>query len=344
MVSRGLTRLQALVLGTLVLIGLGLAVVGVFAIGSRQWLWQDTFHVRVGFHQIRGVEIGTRVRVLGREAGEVERVDLPATPSGEIVLRLRLDGKLRPLVRADASAQIVPEGMVGGKVVEIHPGSDDAEPVADDALIAARPTTELADVLGQVGTALNGIGSGEGSLGKLVKGDEAYQELLKLLRQGRGTMASLKQNADAIKGMPLVRGYVKDPLKELVRPECERNRQWYPETALFEPGHAVLTSPGRKRLDDLVPWLEGLKHKGSEVVVVSFAASNQDPDLALALTQKQSEAVCEYLKDNHGVQKMGWFSRRKVTALGCGTESDPLPESKNLPAPRIEVLVFVPQG
>jgi phospholipid/cholesterol/gamma-HCH transport system substrate-binding protein len=336
--------MQALVLGGTVMIGVALAVGGVFAIGSRQWLWQDTFHVRAGFPQIRGVEVGTRVRVLGREAGEVERVDLPAVPSGEIVLRLRLDGKLRHLVRADARAQIVPEGMVGGKVVEIHPGSDTSEPVADDALIATRPTTELADVLGQVRTALDGIGSGEGSLGKLVKEDEAYLELLKLLRQGRGTMASLRQNADALKGMPLVRSYIKDPLKELVRPDCERNRRWFAEADLFEPGHAVLTGPGRKRLDDLVPWMEGLKHRRSEVVVASYASPNHDPELAQALTQKQSEAVCDYLRDNHGVQKMGWLSRRKVLALGCGTDPDPLPDSKNLPTPRIEVLVFVPQG
>src|SRR5262249_39793708 len=178
-------------------------------------------------------------------------VELPVTPSGEVMLRLRLDGKLRRLVRADASAQIVAEGMVGGKVVEIHPGSDAAEPVADNALIAARPSAELTDMLRQVGSTLKGIGSGEGSLGKLVKDDQAYQELVKLLRQGRGTMASLQQNADAIKGMPLVRGYVKDPVRELVRPDCERNRQWYHEAELFEPGHAVLTSQGRKRLDEL---------------------------------------------------------------------------------------------
>src|SRR5262249_1063456 len=168
----------------------------------------------------------------------------------------------------------------------IHPGSDAAEPVADNALIAARPSAELTDMLGQVGSTLKGIGSGEGSLGKLVKDDQAYQELVKLLRQGRGTMASLQENADAIKGVPLGRGYVKDPGRELVRPDCERNRQWYHEAELFEPGHAVLTTQGRKRLDELVPWLEGLKHKGSEVVVASFAHPATESDWARGLTQK----------------------------------------------------------
>jgi hypothetical protein len=274
----------------------------------------------------------------------VEAVELPEAPSGEVTLRLRLDGRLRALVRADASAQIVPEGMVGGKVVEIHPGSDNADPVADDARIAARPTTELTDVISQVGTALKDIGKGEGSLGKLVKDDEAYRELLKMLRQGRGTLNSLQQNSDAMKSMPVVRGYVKDPLKELVRPDCERNRRWFHEADLFEPGHAVLTAAGRQRLDELVPWLDGLKHAGSEVVIAAYAHPALDADLARALTEKQSAAASEYLIGHHAVQKMGWFSRRKVVALGCGTEPPPQADKEPLPVPRLEVLVFVPQG
>jgi len=61
--SRSLSRLQAVVLGLIVLTGLLLAATGLFAVGSRHWLWNDTFHVSVGFPQIRGVELGTRVRV-----------------------------------------------------------------------------------------------------------------------------------------------------------------------------------------------------------------------------------------------------------------------------------------
>ena len=342
--SRSLSRLQALILGVVVLTALMLAGVGLFSIGSREWLWNDSFRVRVGFRQIRGVEPGTRVRILGKEAGEVEAVELPSRPTGEVMLRLRIDGKLRHLVRVDASAQIVPEGMVGGKVIEIAPGSDQAEPVVDGAVIASRPTTELTDVLSQVGNGLRGISSGEGSLGKLMKDGEVYGELVKLLRQGQGAVSSMKQNSDALKSMPIVRSYVKDPQKELIRPDCERNRRWFPEADLFEPGHAVLTALGRQRLDELAPWLEGLKHKGSEVVIAAYAHPTAEADAARILTQKQSEAVSEYLTGQHAVQKMGWFSRRKVTALGCGADLVPLPEKEPLPLPRVEVIVFVPQG
>src|SRR5207248_1827394 len=73
------------------------------------------------------------------------------------------------------------------------------------------------------------------------------------------------------KRLPLVNRYVEDPTALLVRPNCERNRQCFAEGDLFEPGRAVLTAQGRQRLDDLGPWLEGMKHKGSEVVVVAYA-------------------------------------------------------------------------
>jgi phospholipid/cholesterol/gamma-HCH transport system substrate-binding protein len=341
--ARSLSRWQALILGGAVLVGLAVAAFGVFAIGNRQLLWGEVFHLRAGFRQIQGVEPGTRVRILGKDAGEVEAVELPESPGGEVTLLLRLDGRFHALVRADASARIAAEGMVGGKVVEINPGSDGADIAPDNSRIASASSAGLTDLLGQVNATLQEVSRGQGSLGKLLREDEAYQELLRLLRQGRGTMTSLKQDADALKALPVVRSYVQDPLRDLVRPDCERNRQWFHEVDLFEPGHAVLTAQGRQRLDELVPWLEGLKHKGSEVVVAAYAPPGVDGDVARTLTQKQSEAVRTYLTDQHAVQKMGWFSRRKVTAIGCGNDPFPVPDAEPLPVPRVEVVVFVPQ-
>jgi phospholipid/cholesterol/gamma-HCH transport system substrate-binding protein len=343
--SRSLSRWQAVILGLAILGAVGLAGVGLFAVGSRQWLWNGAFHLRVGFRQVRGVEVGTRVRVQGIEAGEVEALLPPANPGEDVVLRLRLDQGIRHLIRSDAVVQIVNEGMIGGKVLEIQPGSATAVPVEDNALVASKPSPELTDMLAQVQTTLQTLREGEGSLGKLVKDPEAYAALVGLLRQSQQTMASVQQDADALKRLPLVRNYVEDAEALLVRPNCERNRQCFAEEELFEPGRAVLTVPGRQRLDALVPWLSGLKHKGSEVVVVTYAdPKTTSLSVARTLTRQQSEAVAAYLKDQHAVQKMGWFTSRKVAALGAGTNPPPLPEKDALPPARVEVVVFVPQG
>ncbi|HLN28280.1 MAG TPA: MlaD family protein [Gemmataceae bacterium] len=343
--SHSLSRLQAALLAIVILLALSLAGIGLFTVGSRQWLWRAHFHVHAGFQQIRGVEVGTRVRIQGIEAGEVENIQLPQQPGEEVILCLRLDGRLRQLVRQDGVVQILNEGMLGGKIVEIHPGSPNANPVEDYAKLASKPATELTDVLMQMNTALDGLRDSQGTVAKLLKDPEAYDRVLAVLQQTQQTLASFQQDADALKRLPVVRSYVEDPLVLLVRPNCERARQCFAATDLFEPGRAVLTDDGRRRLDELAPWLAGMKQKGSEVVVVAYADSH-GPNLAVAqtITRQQSEAVCEYLKKYHKVHKLGWFSSRNVVPLGLGTLAPPIPEVDSLPADRIEVQVFIPQG
>jgi phospholipid/cholesterol/gamma-HCH transport system substrate-binding protein len=342
-VSRSLSTFQAVLLGGVVVLGLALGLIGLFAIGSRNWPWNEPYHLRAGFARVAGIEPGTRVRVQGVDAGEVESIEFPEQPGGPILLRLRLDRKLRGLIRSDATAQILGEGLVGGKTIEIDPGQA-AAPLADDSLLASKPTPELTDVLAQVNSALRDIKDSQGTFGKLVRDPEAYAALVSLLQQSHDTMRTIQQDADAIKRLPLLRGYVEDATALLVRPDCERNRQVFAEAELFEPGRAVLTAQGKQRLDELAPWLAGLKHKGSEVVVVAYAdPKGERGSHVQALTRQQSDAICNYLKDHHAVQKTGWFSSRKVTSLGMGTCPPPAPEKEPLPPARVEVVVFVPQ-
>jgi len=204
---------------------------------------------------------------------------------------------------------------------------------------------ELTESLAQVKTAMKDIHSGQGTLGKLVKDQEAYTEAMASLADVRKMVASVKQNADAIKSLPVVRSYVVDPHKELVRPDCKRTRKWYAETELFEPGKAVLTAQGKKRLDGAAEWLNDQKEAGSELLVAAFAAPNQNADFAQTVTQKQSEVVMEYLKKAHDVHRTGfwWWSTRTIRAVGCGTAPTPIPETEKLAPARVELIVFVPQ-
>jgi phospholipid/cholesterol/gamma-HCH transport system substrate-binding protein len=418
--SRHLSRLQAVVLGFVVLGVLALGTIGLFAIGSRHGLGADSFHILAGFQDIGGVEVGTRVRIQGIDAGEVEEILPPDAPGASVRLRLRIAGKLRHLVRSDARVQVVSEGLLPGKIVRILPGQPDAPQVADDVELAALATPELAeelahataklnDVLGDVRTtlyefrqghvvteiaaatsrlnrmlvradetlqsvqrgegtlgkllkndglykdlsatltqvngALDDLRSGKGTLGQLVKNNDAYAEAMQSLQEMRKMVVSVKQNADAIKALPVVRNYVVDPNKELIRPNCTRLRKWLPEKALFEPGRAVLTAKGKGMLDDVAPWLNEHKEEGSEVVVAAFAAPEHNGEFAQTLTQQQSEAVVQYLRSQHKIHRTGfwWWSNRKVQGIGCGIHPPPVPETEQLAAARVEFIVFIPE-
>lgn len=423
--SRDLSRWQAAVLGFVVLLALGLAGGGLFVIGERAGWGSDNFRVVAGFPDVGGVEVGSRVRIQGIDAGEVEALLPPALPGEPVKLRLRIASKYHHLVGDDARVQIASESLLAGKVVRILPGAPDATPVADGGELAAlvQPdllegiaqaagklnrlltevdsamqafrrsegatgsmTKDLADSarklnvvltkaetaldsiergegtlgklvkdkalydeltesLAQVKTAMKDIHSGQGTLGKLVKDQEAYSEAMASLADLRKMVASVKQNADAIKSLPVVRSYVVDPHKELVRPDCKRSRKWFAETELFEPGKAVLTAKGKKALDGAGEWLNSHKEEGSELLVASFASPGQNADFAQTVTQKQSEVVSEYLKTAHQVHRTGfwWWSTRTIRSVGCGTMPTPVPETEKLAAARIELIVFVPQ-
>jgi phospholipid/cholesterol/gamma-HCH transport system substrate-binding protein len=352
-VSRHLTRLQSILLGLIIVAGLGLGLYGLFQAGARNGLDHTAFPVRVAFADINGVEVGTRVRVQGMDAGEVEAILPPAVPGDKVVLRLRVAGRYRHLVTADARVQITTETLLTGKIVRILPGSSAAAAVPDDGELSAVAAADLADGLAQAAAKLNTVLSkvdasleGDGTLAKLAKSNEVYAEAMSSLQDVRKLVKSVQQNSDAIKSLPLVRSYVVDPNNVLMRPDCKRYRKWFAEDKLFDPGTAVLTATGKKLLDEASGWLNKDKESSQDVVVAGFADPSLNPEFALTLTQKQSQAVMEYLKNNFRIHRTGfWFwSNRSVRSIGVGNNPPPVPESESLPAARIELLVFVPQG
>ena len=417
--SRNLSRTQASLLGLLVIVTLALGGSALLILNERSGWGGGSIRVLVGFPDINGVEVGTRVRIQGMDAGEIEAILPPDDPGQPVKLRLRIAGKYRHLLREDAKVQIASENLLAGKVVRILPGSAQAKLVEDQGFLQAdiQPDTlegiaraaaklnslltevdgamqnfrknegsvtqdlvdatrKLNTVLTKADAALDGIDKGQGTLGKLVKDESLYKELTETLLQvkaaihdvrgGEGTLAkksndayaeamaslqdvrrmvnSVKQNSDAIKALPVVRSYVVDNNKELIRPDCKRYRLWYAEKDLFEPGKAVLTEIGKTRLDEAAVWLNQHNDNGSEILVASFAEPSQQADFAQAVTLKQSEVAVEYLRSKK-VHHTGWWwwSTRPIRGIGCGNNPSPIPETEKVPAARMELLVFVPQ-
>ncbi|MBM3992663.1 MAG: MCE family protein [Planctomycetes bacterium] len=381
-VSRNLTAIQAVVLALLVIGTLALAAFGLSILNERSGWTSGSLRVLVGFPDVGGVEVGSRVRVQGIDAGEVEAIMPPDKPGEPVRLQLRIIGKYRHLVRDDAKVQIVSDSLLAGKVVRIVPGSPGGKPIDDYAELradmrpdpledASKALAKATSTIARADAILESIDKGEGTVGKLVKDDAFYKELHEAMaqtklairdaRNGEGAIgkvvteaiASLQdirrmvalvgQNADAIKSLPLVRSYVVDIAKELIRPDCKRYRTWYADTDLFEPGKSVLTADGRKKLDEAAVWLNKHKYENSEIVIAAFAAPTQPADFANQVTLKQCEATVEYLRSKN-VHHTGWWwwSTRPIKGIACGNQPTPVPETEKMPAGRVEILVFVP--
>lgn len=340
--SRTLSTFQAALLGLLLLAGVALTAAFILGIGK---FGSDIFHVRAGFASVQGVERTTKVRIRGIEAGEVVEVEPPISSSGQVLLRLGIKQKFRHLVRADATVQIVSVGMLGGKAVEIDPGSESSPLVEENALLASRKSTELTDVMERVQSSLDQAVKGDGSLGKFIRDPKLHDSVVETVDSLKRAAQAIQADAEAMKKLPLVGKYVKDVPGLLDRATGEYNRKWFAEAKLFEPNSAVLTNQGRDELNNLGTWLESLlRHKGVELIVVAYGDPNANAKASLTLTENQSKAVLDYLNDRYNT-RLVFFKSRTAHALGLGTEP-PLPRQLDRripPGARVEILVFVPQ-
>ena len=221
------------------------------------------------------------------------------------------------------------------------------ETVYNDLKATTADAKKLARNLDETVTAMRG--DAQRTLTKVDAGVDAIHgelgEIKGLVRTGKDAATAIKQDAEAIKSLPIIRAYVEDHAAALVRPAHDKDRVVYRPEELFEPGTSILTEPGKGRLNECAGWLRGQKPKGSEIVVAALAdprATDQTSASASTLTKKQAETVAEYFK-GQGVHKMGWVARRDVKAIGLGQDPSPVVEKEPLPAERIEIILFVPR-
>jgi phospholipid/cholesterol/gamma-HCH transport system substrate-binding protein len=374
MMMREMGRWRLLANAGFAAVVLAIGAFGLFQVANRRWQVQPTFHVRAQFPTVSGVEAGHRVRYQGIDAGVVESVAPPAKPGEPVELILRVDERLHHLVRADTTARIIAEGMIGARVVDLKPGEADASPVAEGGLIRSEPPIDLADLIQQAGDSLRKIDrtaqaaqagleeitavagqirAGKGSLGRLIREDSVYDNLVSLTKRGDRTVEAMEDNLMALKQTwPLSRYFETRAYLErdrvLYHPGSERVSRSFRAEELFEAGRATLTPTGKTRLDEAARWFKKTSQMRSEVVIAAFTDPDLDAGLAEALTQEQADAVSKYLVDHHGINSAGWFKKRRIAAVGFGGRPPRLVEaseasSEPLPSCRVEIILFTPQ-
>jgi phospholipid/cholesterol/gamma-HCH transport system substrate-binding protein len=369
---REIGPIRAVANGLLCLGILGLAGFGAVQVAGKNWQVQETYRLRAEFESVGGLEPGGRVFVQGVDAGVVEAIEPPEQPGRPVRLVLRVDARLRPLIRTDAEARIVTQGVVGARVVEIRPGSPGADVLPDGGLVPSVPPIELADLMREATEALQRVDSaaeaaekglaevnaiassirgGEGTIGRLLTDDEPVERLVSLTDRGERTLTDLQDNLDAVKNTwPISRYFSRrgydDRELALYRPNARRNAMMLAEADLFEPGRAVLTERGRGRLDEVARWTQEHLTKQTEVIVAAYTDTSLDDMLAERLTQQQADAVRQYLVDSHGLESAGWFRSRTVAAVGFGRNPPRVPSAEpqlDGPDRRVEIILFTPQ-
>jgi phospholipid/cholesterol/gamma-HCH transport system substrate-binding protein len=148
---------RAAVVGLFVLMAGLLFALGLFMIGDRRSLFARDFELYTEFSRVGGIEKGAIVRVAGADAGEVEEIRVPRSPSEKFRVKLRVLEDLRGLVRTDSVASIQTDGLVGNKFIQIEAGTDAAPQAPDGSTIAGSDLYDFTDLLAQASRTLKDV-------------------------------------------------------------------------------------------------------------------------------------------------------------------------------------------
>lgn len=228
------TGLSQLRVGLLMLLGLGVLILAIFAVSGDLKLpgITRTATVRTKMASVEGLTKGAEVRLSGKRIGSVkdiiftEKIPDAQTAQNNLEIFMEIDGKIdgRPAIeriRTDSLAVLKGAGVLGDNVIDITPGtSTKGQPIYDGAEIPSLAQKSVGDVLNAAQTAVGNLNAisddikamtgnirgGQGTIGKFVN-DEAFylnldrtvrqtEKLLVAIREGQGTAGQLISNRE----------------------------------------------------------------------------------------------------------------------------------------------------
>jgi phospholipid/cholesterol/gamma-HCH transport system substrate-binding protein len=339
-------------LGAFILATLGVLALGIFLIGSKKYLFTETYRLKAQFATVVGLDEGAEVRVGGVHRGTVRSIELPTQPDGKITVVMDLDSSTHNIIKKDSVASIETEGLLGNEYMAISFGSAGAANVAGDDLIASEPPLAVADLIKKTDVILDSsqkalinvtqatanissisakIDQGQGTVGSLINDKKIYGELDQAMSgidgtvvQAQAGVTDFQENMEALKHSFFLSGYFKnrgyEDSAEIAKDEIAGLPQItplktfkYDAKELFDKeGTAKLKN--QKSLGDAGDYLADNEY--GLVVIVASTGSTGDTAQNLVLTEGRAQVVREYLVENFS------FDDTRMKTLGLGKQTD----------------------
>ena len=203
--------------GLFVLAGIVLVVVGIFYVTGTGALGPK-YRLITFLPEVDGLAVGAPVSINGVEVGNVDSISIapsrgnqPPTPERSVEIVMRINRNFRDYIRTDSYAQLFTEGFLGNRVVSIQRGYN-GQPLGDGQELPGREERAMKEVVErgadlmqnlnalstQVGSIVGTLQHGQGTFGKLLSDETAYNRLNSILTRVDEMTASVQQGQGTI--------------------------------------------------------------------------------------------------------------------------------------------------
>jgi phospholipid/cholesterol/gamma-HCH transport system substrate-binding protein len=136
--------IQEIRVGLFIFVGLALAFIFVFSIGSEKHLFEKQYTLYVHFKDVGGLRAGAPVRLAGVDVGTVSMVSFPTDLKKKLIdVELKINTNVKKRIREDSVASINTKGVLGDKYISITMGSPDKKIMADGQRLTSVESVEL---------------------------------------------------------------------------------------------------------------------------------------------------------------------------------------------------------
>ncbi len=214
------TTMSELRVGILVVATIAILIIFILGVSGGIPFFKHNATYSTRFAAADGLKSGDEVRLAGKLVGKVDSVEFGAVPTSKddkpIVVTMVVGAKdVEGRIRRDSQAVLAQQGFLGDRVIDITPGTRNAEPIPIGGEIPSADQQGLAqifsgasDILVQFNTVgkqlqelMDNINQGKGTIGKLLHDDAFYVNLNRAILEfqdigarvgkGDGTIARL---------------------------------------------------------------------------------------------------------------------------------------------------------
>jgi phospholipid/cholesterol/gamma-HCH transport system substrate-binding protein len=161
--------------------------------------WARKYTVKATMRDVNGLKAGAPVRLGGVEVGTVTDVDF-AKGSGEVEVKMRLDGRVQDRITDQSQASLGALGLLGEKALDIT-ANPAGTPIPDGGYIRADKEDPFKGLLADTGEStahlkriLARMDAGEGLIGKALRDEELYDRMTDVAQRLQAAMGKMESD------------------------------------------------------------------------------------------------------------------------------------------------------
>jgi phospholipid/cholesterol/gamma-HCH transport system substrate-binding protein len=130
-------------IGLFVVVALAVFLGVIYLLGARARYFERKYELHADFTEVGGLIEGATVRLAGVQIGRVTKVVLSPEVGGKVRVTVTVARQFKDRIRGDSEAQIVTQGLLGDKLVEITQGTPATAALKEGDVLRTRDPVEM---------------------------------------------------------------------------------------------------------------------------------------------------------------------------------------------------------